>query len=111
MNKKQEIILNKDIINQCLDYLVGSKEYHKKNYDKVIRNMEIIFRYYEGNISSCIDELLRIINDEEEISNLYSFIYKSNNFRVYLPFFKKYFNKPWKYILEVQKRNTLSLWS
>ena len=110
MNKKQEIILNKDIINQCLDYLVGSKEYHKKNYDKVIHQMGIIFKVYEGNNIACSKVLLKIIDVDEDIPNLVSYG-QHNDFEIFLPFFKKYFGKPWKYALETQKKKELCLWT
>ena len=140
MYRLDNIILNEDIIGMILDYLVGSLEYHKKNYDKVTHNMNVIFNIYDGHKNSCVrelpidfddnlkkiiyfndnfnvkenkkfsEELIRAFVNEEGIPNL-SFMYDNINFIDYVPFYKKYFNKPWKYILETKKRREISLWS
>ena len=140
MYRLDNIILNEDIIGMILDYLVGSLEYHKKIYDKVIHYMNVIFNIYDGHKNSCVreplryfdydfkknifindnfnvreskkfsEELIRAFVNEEGIPNL-SFMYDNINFIDYVPFYKKYFNKPWKYILETKKRRELCLWS
>ena len=137
MNSYKECI---DINNNIMDFLVGPISYQKNIYDKTMRELSIISNIYEGHNESCNSELFRAIIEEckEELyaatfeffdknrkiddvnkeialllcsDKLYNKLMSSCHFGAFKKYYLKYFNKPYKYILESKRRKELSLWS
>ena len=103
---------NIDILNLIMDYIIGTLDYNKNIFNKVIREIEIKNYVFEGNNKACGDQLLEELIKYESINTEVTLQIVNNScFSTFTPFFLKYFNKPHVYLLESTKRKELSLWS
>lgn len=103
---------NIDILNLIMDYIVGTLDYNKNIFNKVIREIEIKNNIFEGHNKACGDQLLKELIKYENINIEVTLqIINYSCFSAFKPFYLKYFNKPHVYLLESTKRKELSLWS
>mgnify|MGYP001291273315 CR=1 FL=1 len=92
---------------------INSKKYYINKFNFIIRHLNFVFET-NNKMDQAVKEQINRIMRETESESTHELAKSLNSdliFESYIPYYLKYYGKPWKYIKECNKRKDFSLWN